>query len=44
MAASANMRAFSPRSLGSMRMMMAAAIGDSVMIDKKGNSINSLPA
>jgi hypothetical protein len=26
-----------------MRIMTAAAIGESAMIDKKGNSINSLP-
>jgi hypothetical protein len=33
------MRAFSPRSLGNSKMMIAVTIGDKAMMDKNGNSI-----
>ena len=42
-AANASIRAFSPRSLGSRRMITAVTIGDNAIMDKKGNSISLFP-
>jgi len=39
MAASPNMRAFSPRSLGIIKMSTAKRMGESAMIDRYGKSI-----
>jgi hypothetical protein len=40
-AASASMREFSPRSLGIIKMMTAATMGDNAITDRKGKSIES---